>query len=141
MKISYLSNPEERRIAIPFLEELNVNFGSNPLFDFAGKEVFVAWEKGEAAGFGNISYDDDMQPVFRYDLVDPFFRGRKIQKKLIEARIEFLKKVGHRQAHVFISPSNLYSLNNYVDCGFRFDDEELIMFKDEVYQSLKYQIV
>ncbi len=55
----------------------------------------------------------------RADVVVPKFRGRGLQRKLIQERMEWLKKVKKEErVRVGIEPWNLHSIKNYEMLGF-----------------------
>lgn len=59
----------------------------------------------------------------RGDVVAPAFRGRGLQRALIEERIAYL---GGRTVRAGIHPENIHSLRNYLDAGFVFEKHKAV---------------
>lgn len=96
--------------------------------------VLGAYCGGEIAGFGilyaagkdkeNLAYSlDGCEDVENYanvklTIVRPAFRGRGIQRMLIERLVEYAAEEGFEGACSTVSPKNNYSSNNLTKCGF-----------------------
>lgn len=96
--------------------------------------VLGAYIDGEIAGFGilydagkdkeNLAYSlDDVSDVENYvnvklTIVRPAFRGKGIQRLLIEKLVEYAAKEGFKGACSTVSPKNNFSSNNLTKCGF-----------------------
>lgn len=96
--------------------------------------VLGAYIDGEIAGFGilydagkdkeNLAYSlDDVSDVENYvnvklTIVRPAFRGKGIQRLLIEKLVEYAAEEGFKGACSTVSPKNNFSSNNLTKCGF-----------------------
>lgn len=52
--------------------------------------------------------------------VVPKWRGKGIQRRLLQQQVRFAKREGWAQLITYVHPANVWSLNNFVRCGFRF---------------------
>lgn len=70
-------------------------------------------------------------------VVIPTHRGHGLQSRLIAARIRYLRARGARHVNVWVSPTNVYSLNNLIAAGFRFVREKPREFHGTIHVKLR----
>lgn len=92
-----------------------------------GVDYFAIVEKGQLQAYGLVKCDAD-QYYLRGCFVKPEFRGRGLQRKLIDERVEFIRARGANAARVAVRPENSYSLRNIIASGFEY--ERQVKFPD-----------
>jgi len=119
------------------LKSITISQENNP-FDFEEREkyCFVAKRKDKIVAFASMVRQEEFGAnwIFRDCQVNPRYRGLGLQRKLIQARIEFAKTVftpylDWRHFIAFVRPKNQYSLNNLISEGFLVFQDELVKFK------------
>jgi GNAT superfamily N-acetyltransferase len=88
----------------------------------AARKLFGAFKDRELVGLGGLASYHGFW-CLRLGVVARAHRGHGLQRKLIRARLNWLRKRGARHVNVWVDPHNVYSLNNVVSEGFRFQNE------------------
>ncbi len=89
--------------------------------------LFVAYSGEEIVAFAGLaSYHGYW--CLRICVVPREHRGNGLQRKLIRARINYLRDKT-KWVNAWVKPTNAYSLNNLVEEGFRFMNEKTRIFK------------
>ncbi len=121
-------------IKLPKDSEINITEKYNP-FDFTEgvNFTFVATYKSDIVGHASLttSYIDEARTNYwtlRKCVVAPKARGLGIQKKLIEARIDKAVTLGAYSIIAYVTPTNIFSINNLIKCGFLVGDNVLKEF-------------
>lgn len=99
--------------------------------DMDGKIIGAVWIRiisGETKGFG---YIDDQTPEFAISLFKEY-RGRSIGTRLMEKMVEYMCKLGYKQASLSVQKEN-YAVKLYLKMGFKIiweNDEDYLMLLD-----------
>ncbi len=83
---------------------------------------FLAYYRTRLAGFCGIKYLVEGGVMYAYLAragVRKGFRGKGLQKAMIDLRIEEAKRVGVKHAITYTSHDNVWSSNNLIKAGFR----------------------
>lgn len=101
-------------------------------------QLFVAYkDKTPVAFSGPACYHGYW--CLRICIVSCKHRGNGLQKKMIVQRLKWAKDRGAKWVNVWVSPSNIYSLNNILDCGFTKRPDKPKMFNGKLHN--KYRIL
>ena len=88
--------------------------------EFVNCEWWIVYVDGhEAAYAGAKVWEPDNCAYFCRAGVLPEFRGRGIQRKMIDARLRWAKKEGCEGVYTYTMPWNAQSSNNLIESGFR----------------------
>lgn len=120
------------------LKQLNrldaIGFPDSSPFDFLKEDIHI-WKlvkknRKDWVGFGalDMSHDNSIEPFLARGAIDPQFRGQKLQRKLIMARVNYAKKLGVEAVQTNTYADNYPSANNIIACGFK-------LFYSEVYKD------
>ena len=134
MYIKHLDK-REKEMYTPSLEKLNSKDGLNEDFSFKKvQQIFIVEEKNELIAFAtcNNFYG---HWFLRNCVVAKKHRGKGLQKRLIEERINFLESKKANQVKVTVAPENKYSLKNLIQYGFQI--EKKVILKGKEYLRLK----
>ena len=84
-----------------------------------GTRFWVAWDKGRPLAFGGLQLVDNNSAVFLHRVgVLPEARGRRLQARLIQARLKWARAHGYGRAITYTVPENWPSANNLIRAGF-----------------------
>ncbi len=99
--------------------------GSRVLGVFSGEEciafgiLYDAEETKENLAYDVDCIDDILQSAnVKLIIVRPAYRGNGLQRLLIDALQGYAKKNGKTWLCATVAPSNSYSMNNFIACGF-----------------------
>jgi GNAT superfamily N-acetyltransferase len=88
----------------------------------AASALFGAFKGKQLVGLGGLACYHGFW-CLRLGVVARSHRGHGLQRKLIRARLNWLRKRGAKHVNVWVDPHNVHSLNNVVSEGFRFQNE------------------
>lgn len=102
------------------LWELHDNYGRDTSFEFTNSQkIFAIFDGNKIVAFGILSVPHGFYWM-RNAIVDTPYRGRGYQQLLIEARVKHAYSKGAKTVTTAVDQMNVWSLNNLIDCGFRF---------------------
>ena len=130
-------NKKQIELHLGELKEI-AKIGGYPCTNFSDISVlFGVFCSVDVRYYDNYYYDGKIMAIgglacyhgywcLRLCVVRPEHRGQNLQKRLIKARVEYLKdnKPNAKWVNVWVKPTNCYSLNNLVDEGFKFMNEK-----------------
>jgi GNAT superfamily N-acetyltransferase len=82
---------------------------------------FVAAVDGRSAAYAGVKLariDPTIGYLSRAGVL-PRFRGRGLQRRLIDQRVEWARRRGASRCVTYTHPENIQSVNNLIACGFR----------------------
>lgn len=86
---------------------------------------WVAFEGDRPAAFCGMYDSEDANSGYLCRAgVLPAFRGRQLQRRMIDARVRKAKSLGYTACHTDTIPGNPASSNNLIACGFRMFNPE-----------------
>lgn len=78
---------------------------------------FTGYTSGIPIAYAGISIILGM-PCFGPSFVFPAYRGMRLQRELINFRIDFCKTEGYTEVGIYVDIDNIPSLKNILACGF-----------------------
>jgi GNAT superfamily N-acetyltransferase len=84
---------------------------------------WITWLNGEAVAYAGLrvcreSFNRGLAFLCRAG-VRPEHRGHGLQRRMIEARVAYARKLGIRELVTYVVPDNLASANSLIACGFK----------------------
>jgi GNAT superfamily N-acetyltransferase len=101
--------------------------------------IFIATYGNEIIGFAGLACYHGFWTL-RICVVGSKYRGNGIQRALISVRENYLRSIKAKHVNVWVKPTNIYSLNNLVSCGFRFVKEKPRAFHGHEHIKLRKEI-
>lgn len=91
--------------------------------EYSKNILWLVRDKKKAIGMCSLKpLPDEGSVFFSYSVIDPKYRGRGIQRKLIRARLAWAKRHGYTCASTYTLKDNYPSMSNLIKCGFMFYD-------------------
>jgi GNAT superfamily N-acetyltransferase len=86
--------------------------------DYKNTDWWVGYDQGQPVCYAGLEHQDSWA-LFSSAGVIPEYRGQGLQKRLIKARLKWLRVEGCKYAYTYTLPYNAASLNSLLRCGFK----------------------